>query len=125
MQLDVPPVLYPALKTLVDTFVAKSADYSDSDEEWDSNFGTTARQFDMTRYEACDFNELQKLARLRALRRRKRPPTNESVEDTYRDKMNYAVYAYALYLAIENPERVQAIFDASDLETNRDILDRP
>jgi len=125
MQLDVPSVLYPALKTLVDTFKAKSADYSDSDDAWDSNFVMTSLQFGLKRYEACEFNVTQKIARLRALRRRNRPPTNESLEDTYRDMMNYAVYAYALYLEIENQELVKAIFDASDLETNRDILDRP
>jgi len=100
----IPAPLVDAIKVMVGTFQAKSADYSDTDDQWDSNFAMTAEQFDLNRYEACEFNVVQKLARLRALRRRGTAPVNESVEDTYRDMMNYATYAYALYLEETAPK---------------------
>lgn len=96
--LEVPDHLFPALQRMVGVLAAKGHDYSNSDTEWGSNFTTTASHFEMKPWEAADFNELQKLARLRALRRRGRPPENESVDDTYLDKANFALLALALLM---------------------------
>jgi hypothetical protein len=96
----VPPALLPAIEKMLETFFKKSADYSVTDD-WSSNFLATAWFFGVEKWEACDFNEVQKLARLRALRERGTEPANESVHDTYLDKANYALYAYALLLAAE------------------------
>ena len=93
---EVPDHLYPAIRDVVDTLTRKGQDYSDSDDEWSSNFEATSRHFGIPTWECADFNEVQKLARLSALKRRGRGPLNERVEDTYRDKACYAVLAYAL-----------------------------
>lgn len=96
--LEVPKPLVSALKLMLATFQRKSADYSESDASWDSNFVTTSEHFGLTRFEVCDFFELTKLARLRALRKRGTQPQNEPLVDTYLDKANYALYALALLL---------------------------
>jgi hypothetical protein len=104
--IEVPDHLYPALKRMVDVLASKGHDYSNGDAEWGSNFALTAEHFGMQPWEAADFNELQKLARLVALRKRGKAPENESVDDTYLDKANYALLAYALLLhhnAIAHP----------------------
>jgi hypothetical protein len=101
--LEVPDHLFPALKRMVDTFVAKGQDYSTSDEAWASNFEATSQYLGIPKWEAADFNEVQKLARLSALRTRGRPPINEGVLDTYLDKAVYALIAYALILHHEPP----------------------
>ena len=99
---DVPPVLYAALEQIVATQRKKAADYAKVADPF-SNFGLTAQFFGMTNYEAADFNEVQKLARLAALRLNKRDtPENEAVEDTYLDKAVYAVLAFAMYLDRES-----------------------
>jgi hypothetical protein len=111
--LQVPDHLFPALQKMVVTLTKKGHDYSNSDEDWGSNFATTSDHFGMHPWEAADFNELQKLARLRALRRRPHGPRNESVEDSYLDKANFALLAYALYLLAYPPQQE---FDLSNPE---------
>ena len=95
---EVPDHLYPAIRDVVDTLSRKGQDYSESDDEWASNFAATSAHTGLATWECADFNEVQKLARLAALRKRGRGPLNENVEDTYRDKSCYAVLAYALLL---------------------------
>lgn len=103
-ELDVPDHLYPALSHMVKVLSAKGHDYSTADNAWASNFTDTSEHFDLQPWEAADFNELQKLSRLKALRRRGTPAEYESVEDTYLDKANYAVLAYAMYLFSQQPK---------------------
>jgi hypothetical protein len=95
VELEIPVHLAPAIAILVKTAVQKGSDYAR--DEWSSNFSDTADHFGIPRYESCDFNEIQKLARLKSLRTG-RKVLNESVEDTYRDKALYAILAYVLYL---------------------------
>jgi hypothetical protein len=106
--LYVPEALLPAIAEMVVTFLRKGADYSVTDD-WSSNFQATAEHFGIKPHEACDFNEVQKLARLRALRERGKEPDNENVRDTYLDKANYALYAFALYLLYEQTRTVATV----------------
>ena len=81
---------------------SKGHDYATDEDFW-SNFRGTAKHFAIPMYEAADFNEIQKLERLRALRSRSdsempATPLHEAVSDTYLDKAVYAVLAYAMYL---------------------------
>jgi hypothetical protein len=104
--LEVPDHLFDALSAMVETFVRKGQDYSTSDDAWASNFHATSEHFGIHPWEAADFNEVQKLARLSALRHRGKSPSNEAVTDTYQDKAVYALIAYALLLhhtAIAHP----------------------
>jgi hypothetical protein len=109
--IEVPEHLAPALAMMIETLSRKGADYSAG--EWSSNFGDTASHFGIPRSEACDFNELQKLSRLKSLRTGK-TPRNEAVEDTYRDKANYALLAYVLYLEENPPPELVMIGEAKD-----------
>lgn len=103
-EIEVPEALRPALEEMIRTFAKKGADYSVT-TDWSSNFRSTAQHFGIEPHEACDFNEVQKLARLRALRERGKAPDNENVHDTYLDKANYALYAFALYLLHERSQQ--------------------
>jgi hypothetical protein len=94
--LEVPDHLFPALEEMVRKLIEKGADYSVSDDAWASNFHDTADHFDIKPWESCDFNEIQKLSRLKALRQRGRAPVNEPVYDSYLDKANFALLAFAL-----------------------------
>jgi hypothetical protein len=98
--LDVPDHLYPALERMLATSAKKKDDYA-GDDPW-SNFRSTSDHFGLTLAESGDFNEIQKLARLRTLRRTGKAPQNESTEDTYLDKANYALLAYAMYLEAQH-----------------------
>lgn len=86
-----------ALAQIAEIHAAKGHDYALEGDEW-SNFRTVAEHFDIPIWEAADFNELQKLARLKSLRTDGKEPLNEAVVDTYKDKAVYAVLAYAMYL---------------------------
>jgi hypothetical protein len=107
--LEVPDHLYDALEEMVRKLVEKGADYSVSDEQWSSNFQDTASHFGFPPWESCDFNEIQKLSRLKALRKRQRAPQNEPVHDSYLDKANFALLAFALlkhHEQIAHPQRM-------------------
>jgi len=86
-----------AILKILATAERKRADYASRDMPF-SNFEFTAMYFGLRRYQSADFNELQKLARLRELNQPNREPTNEPVEDSYLDKAVFAVLAYAMYL---------------------------
>lgn len=104
MMLEVPAHLVPALTRMLKVSAKKRSDYS-GEGPW-MNFRVTAEHFGIPDYEAADFLELTKLARIRALRDG-RKVQNESVEDTYLDKANYALFAYAMYLASVTTAQVQ------------------
>jgi len=76
---------------------SKSADYAVDVDPW-SNFRRTGEQFGLRPFEAAEFNILQKIERLRALRSNGRPPANEAVIDTYRDLAGYGILAFAMCL---------------------------
>jgi len=94
--IEIPEHLIPALTKMLSVLGKKRSDYAGEDA-W-SNFRATADHFDLEIYEAADFNEVQKLSRLKTLRRSGKPPQNESIEDTYLDKANFALLSYAMYL---------------------------
>lgn len=98
--LEIPEHLYPALKRMLDTLTKKKNDYSQSGP-W-ANFNFTSKHFGFPNYEAADFNELQKLSRIRSLRDG-RDVLNEPLEDTYLDKANFALLAYAMFLEEYQP----------------------
>jgi len=87
-----------AAKRVDATQLQKGQDYQ-LDTDPFSNFRRTGEQFGLTPYEAAEFNCVQKLERLKALRANGRTPQNEAVEDTYKDLTVYATLAYAMYLA--------------------------
>ena len=87
-----------AFEKLQDILGAKGADYQVDADPW-SNFRRTGEQFGLTPYEAAEFNVVQKLERLHALRENGRAPVNEAVEDTYLDLAAYGILTFAAYLA--------------------------
>jgi hypothetical protein len=89
---------HEAMNRVAATQWQKGADYQ-LDHDPFSNFRRTGEQFDLATYEAAEFNVVQKLERLKALRYNDRQPVNEAVEDTYKDLAVYGVLAYAMYLA--------------------------
>ena len=92
------PAIGFAIERIVDVLGSKGEDYSLENDPW-SNFRATAAHLGIEIYEAADFNEVQKLARLQALRQNGSKPRNEAIVDTYMDKAVYAVLAYAMYLS--------------------------
>jgi hypothetical protein len=96
--IEVPDQIADAVQQMVSTFKSKNGDYSTSDTQWASNFLMTSQYLGMPPWVSCDFNEVQKLARLTALRSRGKEPNNEAIQDTYLDKAVYAMIAYALLL---------------------------
>lgn len=97
---------------------SKGHDYAVSEDFW-SNFRGTAKHFAIPMYEAADFNEIQKLERLRALRSKSddnmsATPLHEAVGDTYLDKAVYAVLAYAMYLDSQAEEQAQYSVQADE-----------
>jgi hypothetical protein len=86
-----------ALYHVWETARRKRQDYASPDDRY-SNFLLTSNYFGITDYQAADFNELQKLARLRQLNQSGILPQNESVLDSYLDKAVYAVLALGMYM---------------------------
>jgi hypothetical protein len=89
---------HEAMNRIATTQQQKGDDYQ-LDHDPFSNFRRTGEQFNLATYEAAEFNMVQKLERLKALRYNGRAPQNETVEDTYKDLAVYAVLTYAMYLA--------------------------
>ena len=87
-----------AEKRIDATQLQKGQDYQ-LDTDPFSNFRRSGAHFGLATYEAAEFNIVQKLERLKALRVNGRNPENEAVEDTYKDLAVYATLAYAMYLA--------------------------
>ena len=86
-----------AIFQIIKTAERKRADYASKAAPF-SNFEFTAAYFGLRSYQSADFNELQKLARLRELNMPGVEPTNEPVMDSYLDKAVFAVLAFAMYL---------------------------
>jgi len=86
-----------AIFQIIKTAERKRADYASKAAPF-SNFEFTASYFGLRIYQSADFNELQKLARLRELNQPGMEPINEPVMDSYLDKAVFAVLAYAMYL---------------------------
>jgi hypothetical protein len=101
-QIEVPEHLVPALTRMLAVSAKKKQDYS-GETPW-ANFLATSEHFGIPSYESADFNEIQKLSRIKTLRKSGVNPQNESVEDTYLDKAVYALLAYAMYLAVHTTE---------------------
>ena len=97
VELDLQNAFDEALFRIWQTHQSKGHDYAVDADEW-SNFRSTAQHFDLPIYEAADFFEITKLARLKALRSDGKLPKHESIKDTYLDKAVYAVLAFAMYL---------------------------
>jgi hypothetical protein len=97
--IEVPDHLVPAIERMIDVLEKKKHDYAGLDQ-W-RNFRDTSNHFGFPMYESADFNEIQKLSRLRTLRVSD-GPVNESVLDTYLDKANFALLAFAMYLDLED-----------------------
>jgi hypothetical protein len=88
-----------AIFQIIKTAERKRADYASKAAPF-SNFEFTANYFGLRIYQSADFNELQKLARLRELNQPGVEPTNEPVLDSYLDKAVFAVLAFAMYLQV-------------------------
>jgi hypothetical protein len=87
-----------AISRMCDVLGAKNADYA-TDASWRSNFDDMAAQEILQgAYQAADLLVELKQSRLRALRSSGRRPRNESVDDTYLDRANYATLALALLM---------------------------
>lgn len=80
----------------------KKADYAVDGSQF-SNFNGAGRMVNLSGSRCADLLEAVKLERLRALAQNNRNPANESILDTYRDKMCYAAIAYAM--ALEDADR--------------------
>lgn len=93
-----PESIARAIQTIQDTFAKKNADYADK-SSWRSNFDQVAKQMCFKDgVDSADTLIAVKQARLQALRANGTSPKNESLIDTYLDRMVYAVIAYALVL---------------------------
>jgi hypothetical protein len=89
------------ITTMVETNRRKRLDYAVDGSPF-SNFDDTSNNLGLDGFSSSDsalFNILQKIARLRSLRKNGRlnDPANEAVEDTYLDLAVYAVIAFAIY----------------------------
>src|SRR3974390_2665008 len=74
---------------------AKSHDYAADDDIY-SNFREVGEQMDSSPLDACDTLVAVKQARIKQLRR-KGDPKNESLRDSYIDRLVYALIAVVLY----------------------------
>jgi hypothetical protein len=90
-----------ALKLIHETGARKKNDYASREDRF-SNFALTSAYFGIDDFQSADFNELQKLARLKQLNRNGFAPEYEPVYDTYLDKAVYAVLALAMYMRANN-----------------------
>jgi len=122
LQCDTTTAWGRALATIAETHAVKDHDYAGEDDEW-VGFRQTSEHMGIPLWESADFNEVQKLGRLKTLRERGEDPLSETVEDTYRDKAVYAVLAYAMYLEYLRINEGELLFNEDSLgeeSTNAD-----
>ncbi len=94
---SLPAPIAQAMLRIESTFARKNADYA-TDSSWRSNFDAIAAQMGFSAVSAADTLIAVKQARLTALALNGRGTVNEAIEDTYLDRMVYAVIAYALLM---------------------------
>jgi hypothetical protein len=97
-----------AVRDVIETRRQKGRDYDDPQDEFRS-FREVASFFGHDPSDSALHDLLEKLARLRSLRRDGRTPANETMRDTYKDIAAYGLLMYAMWLE-ENDQTP----DASD-----------